>query len=154
HHRALEALATRAEEAEEWSSALEWWRRRAALDQLDSRVAVRLIGALAACGNRAAALRHASDHQRLLADELGVGPDPAVAAAADQLRAQPRPAGAAGGGQVEPVIAEPAAALAPSLQPRRTQRRRIAILAAAAALAAVAVSGIVFASRGAPPAAE
>lgn len=93
--RAVEELADGAGARGDWEVAAEWWRRRAAHDPYDSRVAVSLMRALDASGNRAAALQHASVHERLLQQELGLqGPSP-VARFADELRAGPQAAPAA-----------------------------------------------------------
>lgn len=88
--RYAEALESRAEEHAEsgdLTGAVAAWRRRAVLDPYDSRVAVRLMEALEAGGNRAAALRHARVHAQLLEQEFGTGPDPDVAALAERIRA-------------------------------------------------------------------
>ena len=87
--KALEALANEAEANAEFSTAAEWWKRRAAQDLYDSRVAARLMQALEASGNPAGALQHASIHQRLLQDELGMAASPEIAALADRLRREP-----------------------------------------------------------------
>jgi TolB-like protein/DNA-binding SARP family transcriptional activator len=73
--RALESLAETAEASLDRAAAMRWWKARAALDPFDSRVARRLIRALDAAGNPAAALQHAGIHERLLQDEFGVPPD-------------------------------------------------------------------------------
>ena len=83
---ALGAMAEAAEAAHDMPRAVEWWKARAAHDPFDSRVALRLIKALEASGNRAGALQHASIHQRLLQEELGIGSAPEVAALAERLR--------------------------------------------------------------------
>ncbi|HEX6049672.1 MAG TPA: BTAD domain-containing putative transcriptional regulator, partial [Gemmatimonadaceae bacterium] len=54
--RALESLAEGAERERDFRGAAEWWKTRAAQDVLDSRVALRLMRALEAAGNRAGAL--------------------------------------------------------------------------------------------------
>src|SRR5690606_5849056 len=86
---ALERLAERAEEAGDVARAVEWWKSRAADDPYDSRVALRLMQALEASGNRAGALQHAAVHQRLLESEFGVAPPPEIAAFAERLRREP-----------------------------------------------------------------
>ena len=95
----LDALATLAEGAEargEPEAAVHWWRLRAEGDPYDSRVARRLMEALAAVGNRAAALRHAERHVRRLRAELGTEPGPEVRELASTLE-RPGAAGAAEG---------------------------------------------------------
>lgn len=83
---ALEALAEAAEAQREFPRAAEWWKRRAAHDPYDSRVALRLMQALEASGHRSGAMQHASVHRRLLEVEFGVEPDPEVLAFAERLR--------------------------------------------------------------------
>ncbi|HET7623070.1 MAG TPA: BTAD domain-containing putative transcriptional regulator [Gemmatimonadaceae bacterium] len=87
---ALEALAEAAESSNDFRGAAGWWRTRAARDPYDSRVALRLMQALEANGNPAAALQHAALHERLLQAELGVGSAPAIAALVERLRGQRR----------------------------------------------------------------
>ncbi len=85
---ALEALAEAAESSNDFRGAVEKWRMRVARDPYDSRVALRLMQALEANGNPAAALQHAALHERLLQAEFGVGSAPAIAALAERLRSQ------------------------------------------------------------------
>ena len=89
HAKAIEALAEQAEADGHASRAAEWWKSRAALDPYDSRVALRLMKSLEASGNRAAAIQHASIHQRLLEQEFGIAAAPEIMAFADQLRKAP-----------------------------------------------------------------
>jgi len=83
---ALDRLAVRAEESGEHRRALEWRRRLAALEPLDSGSAVKLMTAMAAVGDRAGALHHARVHATLLRDQLDLDPDPVVEALATRLR--------------------------------------------------------------------
>ena len=85
----LEALAEQAEGDRDFHRSAEWWKKRAALDPYDSRVALRLMKALDSSGNRAGALQHATIHQRLLEEELGVTSVSEIAALADRLRREP-----------------------------------------------------------------
>jgi DNA-binding SARP family transcriptional activator len=87
--KALEALAEAAEERQAHLEAVARWKACALHDPYDSRVALRLMQALAASGNRPGALQHAASHQRLLQRELGAAPDPSVVALAAQLRESP-----------------------------------------------------------------
>lgn len=84
--RALESLAESAERQGSGTRAVELWRRLAAHDPYNSRVALRLMQSLVAVGERAAAIQHARTHETLLVDELEVQPDAAVRAFAEQLR--------------------------------------------------------------------
>jgi DNA-binding SARP family transcriptional activator len=71
----------------DFSRAVKWWKARAAKDPYDSRIALRLMQALDASGNRAGALQHAFTHQRLLEQELGVASTPAaIGDLVDRLR--------------------------------------------------------------------
>lgn len=83
---ALEALAQERAARGDAAGAAAIWRRRAAHDRYDSRVAMRLMEALEAAGNRAGALQHARIHAQLLENEFGTGPDPEVMALAERLR--------------------------------------------------------------------
>ena len=82
----LETLARGADQRGEVAAAAEWWRRLAALDPLDSRIATELMRALAAAGNLAGALRHARAHEALVREELGVAPDAAFTALVERIR--------------------------------------------------------------------
>ncbi len=86
HAEALETLAADAAARGDSRSAAQWWRRLAEQDPLSSRVTVHLMSALAAAGNRAAALEHAREYEALVRDELGAAPNPAIGALAAQLR--------------------------------------------------------------------
>jgi TolB-like protein/DNA-binding SARP family transcriptional activator/Tfp pilus assembly protein PilF len=87
--RVLEALAEAAERRVDFRSAAASWKARAAHDPYDSRVALRLMRALEASGNRAGALQHAAIHERLLQEELGMRPGSEVGALVEQLRRAP-----------------------------------------------------------------
>ena len=91
HAHALESLAEAAEGRRDFLGAAAWWKRRAAHDPLDSRVALRLMRTLEAGGNRAGALQHAAVHQRLLREELGISATPGVTALVERLRSEPVP---------------------------------------------------------------
>jgi TolB-like protein len=83
---ALEALARGAEERGELGEAVSWWRRRAAADPLNARVAIALMRALASAGDRSGALRHAAIFEALVAEELGLPADREVIELADAIR--------------------------------------------------------------------
>jgi DNA-binding SARP family transcriptional activator len=86
---ALEAQAVIAGRRNEHGQAARYWRRLAALDPLNGRIAVGLMVALRDAGDRAGALRHARVHEELVRQELGGIADPAVAALAESIRAEP-----------------------------------------------------------------
>jgi len=83
---ALERLALRDEQAGDLRRVVAWRRRLAAMQPLDAGPAVKLMTALASAGDRAGAVQHARVYEALLHDQLGLGPDPVVAALAEQLR--------------------------------------------------------------------
>jgi predicted ATPase/DNA-binding SARP family transcriptional activator len=82
----LERLAIGADASGNHDAAIAYWRRLTTLDPLKTRVAVRLISALAARGDRAEALRHADAYARLVREELDTEPSQEVIALADHFR--------------------------------------------------------------------
>jgi len=86
YREALEALAVQAEVRNDFTASSRWWRRLAALDPLDSRVAMALMNALALGGNPPAALQHGRVHEELVRREAGIEPDPSVRALAERIR--------------------------------------------------------------------
>jgi DNA-binding SARP family transcriptional activator/tetratricopeptide (TPR) repeat protein len=103
---AMEAVARQAANRGEHSRAAGHWRTLVAADPLNSRLALCLMSALDAVGERAAAIRHAETHSALLRSEMEIEPDPAVVAFVERLRAM----------EVRAVVAESPPEL-PSLQP-------------------------------------
>lgn len=104
---ALERAARARAAAGDAAGAANAWRLRAALDPYDARVAIALMEALSAAGQRATAIRHARLHAQLLEQEFGAAPDPEVVALAERLKQQPTtPVGEAAA-----PIGEPAAAV-------------------------------------------
>ncbi len=89
YRSALEALGEASEKAGDFAGAVEWWRTRAAHDPYDSRVALRLMQAMEASGNRAGALQHAAVHDRLLEDEFGMGSPAELTAFVERMRQEP-----------------------------------------------------------------
>ena len=84
----FDRLAASAESRGDYRRAVEWRRRRAAIDPLDTSATVRLMASLAAVGDRAGALQHARVHEALLRDQLDVAPDVAVTQLVARLRAE------------------------------------------------------------------
>jgi DNA-binding SARP family transcriptional activator/TolB-like protein len=119
-HRALETLAERASAAGDHRTAVTYMRRLAGAEPLDSDVALRLMLALVASGNRAGALQHFDVHAALVQQELECAPDPAVVEYASILRDLPRVA-VAGGTSSRP--AESRAPTVPSPASRPTDER-------------------------------
>lgn len=117
--KALDTLAEAAEGRGDFMGAVAWWKARAAHDLYDSRVALRLMQALDASGNRAGALQHATIHQRLLQEEFGVEPPPEVLALAERLRSEPAAgmeADPEGLRPAEPTVNGPEFAALPSVE--------------------------------------
>ena len=85
-HDALEKLAREAERAGALAHAVAWWRRRAADDPLNARVALETMRLLAAAGDRVGALRHAQLFEALMAQELGLPADREVIELAESIR--------------------------------------------------------------------
>ena len=83
---ALEQLAHQALEQGNTLRAVEWWRQLWDVDPYNGRVAVGLMGALDAAGERCAAIRVAERHADLLKRVFDADPDPEVVAFAEQIR--------------------------------------------------------------------
>jgi TolB-like protein/DNA-binding SARP family transcriptional activator len=167
--RALEELARGAEAGGEPLAAVGWWRRLQAADPFNGRVALRLMGALDAAGDRAAALRHADAHDLLLRDELGIAADPAIVELAERLRS-PATAGAAGAwlaaeaadrripppaspapspAPAPPTTPAPAATVTPAPNPTSTRRPRRGLrLVATLVVVTLAIGTAVLATTG------
>ena len=87
--RAGEAMtdaARRAEAAGDTGGAVSWWRRAAATDPYDARLALALLQAMARAGDRPGALREAARYEARLRQELGVAPDAAFQRAVAAIR--------------------------------------------------------------------
>lgn len=121
---ALETLAVAAEAQRDFVQAADWWKRAAAHNPHDSRVAARLIQALDASGSRGLALQHAAVHQHLLEQEFGIEPPAEMTQLVEELRKRPEP-------RPQPVPAPsdesaPVALAAPAVvAPRRRWRSRL-----------------------------
>jgi tetratricopeptide (TPR) repeat protein/TolB-like protein len=85
----LEQLGERAVQQGDRQAAVSWWRRVSEQDPYSTRVALRVMEALEAAGDRAGALQHAARHTARLRAELDAEPAPDVAAYVDRLRAHP-----------------------------------------------------------------
>ena len=101
----LESLATQCTTRGDAVAAVGWWRKLAALDPHNGRVAESLMRALVAAGDAPGALRHAEIFNTLLDADLGLPPDRQITTLAERIRteAADRPA----------VAARPVAPLAP-----------------------------------------
>ena len=85
---ALERVAVRASQRGDSAAAVVHWRKLAAGDPLNARVAMSVMQALVATGDISGALQHARLHEVLLDQELGLPPDREIANLAAQLRAR------------------------------------------------------------------
>jgi DNA-binding SARP family transcriptional activator/TolB-like protein len=83
---AFEKCASSAETRGDYATAVIWWRRMAAKDPINARVAIRLMKALAAAGDRNGAIRHAAIHQALVQEQLDLPADAEVVRFAEELR--------------------------------------------------------------------
>ncbi|HUG39143.1 MAG TPA: BTAD domain-containing putative transcriptional regulator [Longimicrobiales bacterium] len=92
YRNALTARAEALEARGDLVAATDAWRKAANADRFDSRIALRLLRALDAAGNRAGALQFARIHEMLLKAEFGTEPDPAFTAAVEEVRNRTEPA--------------------------------------------------------------
>jgi len=88
---ALVTIAKKASVKGDHSSAIDAWRRRVAISPLDSGPAIGLMEALAASGDRTAAVRHARLYETLMRTEMEMDPDPRVSELAERLQRDARP---------------------------------------------------------------
>lgn len=86
---AFEQCAIAAESRGDHAGAVLWWRRLAAKDPINARVAIRLMKALAASGDRTGAIRHAAIHRALVQEQLDLPADGEVVRFAEELRIGP-----------------------------------------------------------------
>ena len=83
---ALAALADRAAAVGAAGEVVRWRRQASELDPLDSTLALGLMRALAAAGDRPAALRHGRQHADLLQTQLGLPVDERMTQLVEELR--------------------------------------------------------------------
>ncbi len=141
----LESLAERAGVDGRVTDAADWWRRLAAQDPYDTRIALALMQSLAAAGNRAEAIQHAQIHAELLKDAFGAEPDPAIRELVETLRREGPPIREAPTLTQREAAAQPATRASPGqVAPTLLQRvmGRRSLHWALAALAGVLLFGI------------
>jgi DNA-binding SARP family transcriptional activator/TolB-like protein len=92
YRKALRTLAAEAHDRGDPRAEAGWCRRLASADPLDGAVALELMHALAASGDRAGALQHARVYETLVRQELDAAPDASVTAYATKLRDSPEQA--------------------------------------------------------------
>ncbi len=109
----LERLARDAAKRQDRQAAVGWWRKLAAQDPLNARVALGLMQGLVAAGDRNGALQHARVYEALIQQELDLPPDREVVAFAEQLRREPpRPSPSPTPPSAAPAAMPPASAAA------------------------------------------
>lgn len=81
----LESLATQNEADGNAAAAINWWRRLAAHEPLDARVAIALMRTLASAGDASGAIVHGRLHEQAVRRELGTSIAPPVRAMIDRL---------------------------------------------------------------------
>ncbi len=89
YRKVIEQIAERVGRGGDRLAAVSWWRRVSEQDPYSTRVALRVMEALEAAGDRAGALLYADEHAARLREDLGAEPAPEVVALADQWRAHP-----------------------------------------------------------------
>lgn len=125
YRAALGRLAAAAEGDGDRAGALRWWRRFAAAAPLSAAAACGVMRALAATGDRGAALEHARLHAAVVRSELGADPDPSVAALAERIRVAPAATPAAP--PVELPVEMPVASEAAAAEPHDVAAREVAV---------------------------
>jgi DNA-binding SARP family transcriptional activator/TolB-like protein len=83
---ALERLARAADKAGDLRGAVGWWRKLANADPLNGKVALGLMKALCAQGDRGAALQFYRVYEMLLRQDLDIAPESELKRYAEQLR--------------------------------------------------------------------
>lgn len=127
----LRRIGAEARETDDHRRAVAALKRLAAIRPLDSGVAVSLMEALAASGDRAGALQYASVHRALLLQELEIEPDPSVAELVRRLRDDAAESPAASEMSARPARITPSEPIeleitaAPSPTPRSAMRARL-----------------------------
>lgn len=147
----LERLANDRQREGNFRDAVEWWRKLAATDPLNGRVAVQLMEALAASGDRAGALAHARVHANLLREEFGAEPEPHVLAAERRIRESASPSPRATAPEThQPTLTETDRGNASQAPVQRRRPLSAAIGLAALALLLVAAFSIARRQRSTP----
>jgi DNA-binding SARP family transcriptional activator/tetratricopeptide (TPR) repeat protein len=135
---ALESLARAASRSGSATEAVEAWRRRAALEPLDAGVAMELMKALAAAGDRPGAFRHAAVHATLLRAEFNAPADLAVEALAERMHQELGTA---------PIAPAPHGAPLPLLPAARRWWRKPVVTVAAGAILIALLAGLAVRAR-------
>jgi len=156
--RAIESVARASAERGRHDEAAEHWHQLTRLDPGNSRIAASYMEALAAIGDRAAAIAHGRAHTDFLRRELDAQPDRGFEQLMSRLReadatAAQRPSVAPA---VQPTMAPPAepsrdtSDVAARVAPRNPRRRAALIAASLVAISVVAMLGWRIASARTP----
>jgi DNA-binding SARP family transcriptional activator len=86
--KSVERLASDREKAKDFHGAAAHWRLLLARDPFSSRLTLGLMRALKAAGDPAEAIQQAHQHERLLRQEFGIGPDAEIAALIRELQSE------------------------------------------------------------------
>ena len=149
--QALETLASDADRRGEPASAVEYWRSLVRIEPHSARAAIGFMRALAATGERAAALQHARVYELMMREEFGDVPDRTVLDLAEELRSAPSPAPARKPGNIPEASAAPAVE-APSVNiPPPPRRHRMVLIAGLVAVVVAAGFALVRLAGGDDP---
>ena len=138
---ALRRLACAADEHGDRERAVTWWKRLAVAEPTNAQAVSGLMRTLAMTGDRAGAHRQYQVYERLMQQEFGDGPEPAVAALHASLFAESadRAIPVTGVAPSVEAVVVPAASLPPSASPKggRQLSPRVAFMTGAAMLVVV-----------------
>ncbi len=147
----LERLANDRQREGNFRDAVEWWRKLAAMDPLNGRIAVQLMEALETSGDRAGALAHARVYANLLRQEFGAEPEPHVLAAERRIRESASPSPRATAPEThQPTFTETDRGNASQAPAKRRRPLTAAIGLAALAMLLVAAFSVAKRQRSAP----
>jgi TolB-like protein/DNA-binding SARP family transcriptional activator len=103
---ALEGLAKKSENANDFATAAQWRQRLIEADPLSSKYAIGLIRALVSAGDHASALKYAERYEALVGQELGTSVGPAVAELVAEVRADAKTESVVARGASQPAQPE------------------------------------------------
>ena len=166
YQAAVEFLANQSAEAGDHSQSVTWWRKLANSDPLSAGATKKLMLALAAAGDRAAAVKHARLYQELVRQELEMEPDSEIERLAATLsngattgtvtkpvrRDPPALVTASSSDIARPLATESDSSVADRLQtppgkPLRSKRSRIATVLAFSVLMVLLIGAVAVENR-------
>ena len=143
YQTAVEFLANAAAEAGDHSRSVAWWRRLANSDPLSAGATKKLMIALSAAGDRAAAVKQARLYQELVRQELEIEPDseieslaasfsrpalPETAVSQHKTTSHDRPGSAEHSPELSPSVSPAQSGAAGSLEGKKNRRREKMVL--------------------------